>query len=57
MGKEETIDFLARLLRHIKDPLLIVWDRLPAHLGGLIAVEYFPPYAPELNPVEYLRGY
>ena len=68
VGKEETIDFLARLLRHIRDPLLIVWDRLPAHRsrlvgefldspGGLIAIEYLPPYAPELNPVEYLWGY
>jgi transposase len=68
VGKEETIDFLARLLRHIQSPLLIVWDRLPAHrsrlvgefidtLEGLIAIEYLPPYAPELNPVEYLWGY
>jgi transposase len=68
VGREETIGFLARLLRHIQDPLLIVWDRLPAHrsrlvgefidsLGGLIAIEYLPPYAPELNPVEYLWGY
>ena len=26
-------------------------------LKGLIAIEYLPPYAPELNPVEYLWGY
>lgn len=25
-------------------------------LEGQIAVEYIPPYAPELNPVEYLWG-
>lgn len=47
---------------------MIVWDRPPAHrsrfvgefldsLGGLIATDYLPPYAPELNPVEYLWGY
>ena len=52
----------------LRRPLLIVWDRLPAHrsrlvgefldsLDGLIAVEYLPPYAPELNPDEYLWGY
>jgi transposase len=45
--------------------LLVVWDRLPAHrsklvgefldsLQGQIAVEYLPPYAPELTSVEYL---
>src|SRR5262249_31363348 len=48
--------------------LLIVWDRLPAHrsrlvrefldsLGGQMVIEYLPPYAPELNPVEYLWGH
>jgi transposase len=68
VGKEETILFLAHLVRHIQNPLLIVWDRLPAHrsllvrefvesLDGLIAMEYLPPYAPELNPVEYLWGH
>jgi transposase len=68
VGKGETIIFLAHLLRHLKSPLLVVWDRLPAHrsgmvgefldaLDGQIAVEYLPPYAPELNPVEYLWGY
>ena len=67
MGKEEVITFLAYLLRYLKSPLLVVWDRLPAHrsllvrefldsLGGQIAIEYLPPYAPELNPVEYLWG-
>ena len=64
----EVIDFLKALVRHIQRPLLIVWDRLPAHrsalvrefLGysdGYIETEYLPAYAPELNPVEYLWGY
>jgi transposase len=68
VGKEETLIFLAHLLRYLGSPLLVVWDRLPAHrsrlvgefldsLGGLIAIEYLPPYAPELNPVEYLWGH
>ena len=68
IGKEETVLFLAHLLQHIAGPLLIIWDRLPAHrsrlvgefldaLEGQIVVEYLPPYAPELNPVEYLWGY
>ena len=48
--------------------LLIVWDRLPGHRGRLVHVylaglqgwirtAYLPPYAPELNPVEYIWGY
>ena len=68
VGKEETVRFLGHLLRHIAGPLLIVWDRLPAHrsrlvqeflttLDGQIHTEYLPAYAPELNPVEYLWGY
>ena len=68
VAKEETVLFLAHLLECIADPLLVVWDRLPAHrsrlvgefldqLQGHIVVEYLPPYAPELNPVEYLWGY
>jgi transposase len=68
IAKEEVVLFLNYLMRHIPYPLLIVWDRLPAHksrlvgefldsLNGWIATEYLPPYAPELNPVEYLWGH
>ena len=68
VGKEERILFLTHLLRYIQTPLWVVWDRLPAHrsrlvseyldsLDGRIAIEYLQPYAPELNPVEYLRGH
>ena len=67
IGELEVIDFKA-LVRHIDGPLLIVWDRLPAHRSRLvrefiqlsedhIATEYLPPYAPELNPVEYIWAY
>ena len=46
----------------------MVWDGLPAHrsrlvrdylasLDGWIQVSYLPPYAPELNPVEYIWAY
>ena len=64
----QAVDFLRALVRHIPQPLLLVWDRLPAHrsrlvrdyvdsLGGWIQMEYLPPYAPELNPVEYIWAY
>ncbi len=49
-------------------PVLIVWDRLPAHRSrlvrefielseGHIVTEFLPPYAPELNPVEHIWAY
>jgi len=68
VGKAETVLFLGYLIQRISSPLLIVWDRLPAHrsrlvgefldqLQGWIVTEYLPPYAPELNPVEYLWGH
>jgi transposase len=55
-------------MRHLDQPLLIVWDRLPGHrsrlvqdcsasLQGWISIAYLPPYAPELNPVEYIWSY
>jgi transposase len=62
----EVVVFLRALRRHLGDrKLLIVWDRLQAHRSrlvreyvesqeGAIHLEFLPPYAPELNPVEYL---
>ena len=61
----QVVDFLTALVRHIPQPLILVWDRLSAHRSGMvrdylgslkgrIQVEYLPSYAPELNPVEYL---
>jgi transposase len=65
IGSEQVIEFLKHLLRHIPGDLLLVWDRLPAHRSrltqefirdqrGRLVIESLPPYAPELNPVEYL---
>ena len=64
----QVVEFLKHLQRHLRRPVLIVWDRLAAHRSALvrdfiaaqkgrIAVEYLPAYAPELNPVEYVWGY
>lgn len=61
------IAFLHQLARQISAPMVLVWDRLHAHRGK--AVKAFlerhpnvrsvllPPYAPELNPIEYAWGY
>lgn len=62
--KEETLRFLKELRRHARGNLILLWDRLAAHRAGIVkeytaqnqwlSVEYFPAYAPELNPVEYV---
>jgi transposase len=59
------VAFLRSLRRHVRAPVLLVWDRLPAHIKRTtrewikgqrhwLELEWLPPYAPELNPVEYL---
>lgn len=61
----QVIDFLRSLRRHLRAPVLLVWDRLGAHRARLtrewrakqrhwLRVEWLPAYAPELNPVERL---
>jgi transposase len=63
--KEQVVEFLKALKAHLKQPLLIIWDGLRAHrsrlvreyldsLDGQIQIADLPPYAPDLNPVEYL---
>lgn len=63
--KEEIVDFLKALKAHLKRPLLVIWDGLRAHrsrlvreyldtLKGHIQIAFLPPYAPDMNPVEYL---
>lgn len=63
--KEEIVEFLKALKAQIGQPLLVIWDGLKSHrsvlvrqyldsLDGLIQIAFLPPYAPDLNPVEYL---
>jgi len=65
---QECLAFIRQLEQNIKGPIIIVWDRLQAHRSkkvaslianqqGKILIEYFPPYAPELNPIEYAWSY
>jgi len=64
---ERIVRFLRSLGRQVQKPMLIVWDRLVAHRAGKVKtwldgqskiyIEFFPPYAPELNPVERVWGY
>ena len=60
-----TIEFVKHLIRHVGPRLLVIWDRSPIHrraavkefLGTYacrnVRVEILPPYAPDLNPVEW----
>ncbi len=60
------MDFLEHLQRQLRMPIVLLWDGSPTHKGELLNecvpprsahLEYLPPYAPELNPVEYLWAY
>lgn len=61
------VQFLNQLLQNIDGHIIVIWDRLVAHRSKVvnrwleknsrIETEFFPPYAPELNPVEYLWSY
>lgn len=54
--------FVRQLLRHLRGPVILVWDGGSMHKGPEIRklladhprlqIELLPPYAPELNPVE-----
>jgi transposase len=63
----EVLQFLRQLARHVRGPVILVWDRGRSHKHRLVRtwvehhprwhVVWFPPYAPELNPVELLWSY
>jgi putative transposase len=54
--------FLRHLLRHLRGPVVLLWDRGPIHRRREVTqwitahprlhVEELPAYAPELNPAE-----
>lgn len=61
------IGFLDQLGRQLRGPIVLLWDRFGPHKSGAMKAylrehsrlypEYFPPYAPELNPAEGPWGY
>jgi transposase len=64
----QIVEFLKAFAKQIGRRLLIIWDGLKAHrsrlvrdyvdsLAGRIELAFLPPYAPELNPVEYLGAW
>lgn len=57
--------FVLHLLRHLAGPIILVWDNNQPHRSyrvrelvlaaeGRLHLEFLPPYAPELNPDEYV---
>ena len=60
----QVLRFLRQLARHVRGPFILLWDRGRSHKHALVRnwldhhprcdVVWFPPYAPELNPVELL---
>jgi len=62
IGQEEVCVFLCHLLRHLRGPVIALWDNPQTHKGQPLRqlcmqqprlhIEHFPSYAPELNPDE-----
>lgn len=58
----DAVRFVRDVHHHLQRPLLLVWDRLPAHRSAVrqlqqeacswLSVEWLPGYAPDLDPVE-----
>ncbi len=54
--------FVCEVHGHLRRTIILVWDRLPAHRSAArrllqegaswLQVEWLPPYAPDLDPVE-----
>src|SRR5437868_8779263 len=62
IGQEEVCVFLQELLRHLRGPVIVLLDNSSTHKGEpfqkllhphtRLSIEYFPSYAPQLNPDE-----
>ena len=60
----EVVEFLTYLQRHLRGHIVIVWDNNKTHKGNIIKAYlqqhprihryFFPSYAPELNPDEFV---
>lgn len=64
----QVLAFLKLLRRQLHRPLILLWDRGQSHKAldvrqylerhrATIRAEFLPPYAPELNPVEFGWAY
>jgi transposase len=63
----DILRFLQALQRHLPRGFTLIWDRHRPHWASLVAtwlarqrrivVQWLPPYAPDLNPVEHVWGH
>ena len=61
---EDVVAFLKQLRRHLRRPIILVWDRWSVHRKAArllreakcdwIHFEWLPGYAPDLDPVEWI---
>jgi transposase len=61
------LTFLRNLRRHVRGPVILLWDRSQSHKHALVrefltahagwSIEFLPSYALELNPVEDFWSY
>lgn len=61
------VAFVDYVRRHIRKPIIVIWDQIPIHTSYPVKryeIKHtdvlfimFPPYAPELNPVDYIWSY
>lgn len=66
MRSAQVIETLEHLRRHLRRPMLVIWDGASIHKSKEtqayladhldILIEPLPAYAPELNPEEYCHG-
>jgi transposase len=64
---DDVFTLVQQLRRHLKRPLLVIWDRVSGHKkaarllrdinGYRIHVEFLPAYAPALNVVDHAWGH
>jgi transposase len=65
LTSKDSVSFLRHLLRCVGSKLMVIWDGSPIHKGEVreyltnggaryIHLEQLPPYAPELNPDEWI---
>jgi transposase len=64
VNNERAAEFLRDLLKDLRGPVMVVWDRGNMHRGRPInellarfprlELHQLPPYAPDLNPVEHV---
>jgi len=67
LNATRAVEFIEQLQQNIDGKIYLIWDRLLAHRSKKVQrfvartkrtkLFYFPPYAPELNPIEYAWGY